>query len=60
MQHAPHAGELEPLKQFNEYFSDKSLVKDTEVILFWDLSGELQVLVTPPAPAPVQYDKVRT
>ena len=36
------------------------LVNNTEVVLFWNMAGELDVVVSPPVTEPVDYSQVRT
>ncbi|KAG2453671.1 hypothetical protein HYH02_001884 [Chlamydomonas schloesseri] len=49
------AGDTASLDKFNDYFNSKNLINNTEVILLWSLSGDLEVLVTPPVTAPQEY-----
>ncbi|GLC45102.1 hypothetical protein PLESTB_001468500 [Pleodorina starrii] len=53
------SGDTASLDQFNTYFNSKNLVKGTEVLLLWSMTGELDVLVTPPVTAPREYGEAK-
>lgn len=49
---------MDKLNEFAALFSNKNLVNGTEVALFWNVAGSLEVLVTPPQDAFRDYEKL--
>jgi hypothetical protein len=47
------------LEEFCAYFNSKKLANKSEVLLYWSMVGDLQVLVTPPMAQPEEYAQVR-
>jgi len=43
------AGEMSKLEQFMAYVGGKSLTNNTEVVMFWNVVGDMEVLVVPQA-----------
>ena len=50
-------GEMNKLDEFISLFGNKKLTKGTEVILFWNIIGDLEVLVVPQASQSYQGSK---